>query len=892
MERLDNPNGFHPMMRQFWGMSDRLRAVLGHYNTFYKSSRGYTLWPYPNPGNAWDHEEPSIGRLNLQTENIVLQISNMEALQNAPREEQMFPTLEITPKGSNWNTYQNMVPGAENWIVSEEPPNQSTVSERQNFYNYVGADTPFTVAATEYGSLLDDGFIPTLGAPLGPPIEDYSCYIYSISGKKAQREAIGTSLAVEPHYNNYIASYENAIAENDVAETYLPNAYVMSAEFKNTSQSLLANWHYAALTLGDTVPYFSFTTGPGLSEQTSMEIYDLFAKAITGMDTANPQLLQFGAANNSTFVVLSSDENVLLGDYIPVSTIPFLNEIYIPQDPQERSGVQSQSSFFAAMADDPDLQGFIDMLQVMCINTLENYSPPAQSTGDYQVTTKHVLNSTDSSQYQRETAQNSYAYLANVLGELEAYISNENDPVAQASTALVTARNIIDAYPNPYVLPSLPPYRFIRDYGRAIGSEGEGFTGGLEGLIKIAPGTIENASVDIESRLTDFLRTYLEILAGTWAHTETLMYVVSKHEVNENGTDGALVQKFYLTNRFRTETLGRPITFYDSQVKYEKKYRYKIQKMVAIFGNAYNYGKEPGTPPLQLPAMLPVEVLNGGNIKVVLLPYTFGADPEDNGLESIIIDAPPVPPELSFHAHKGVSNRVRLLLNSSTGDYHMPPVAIQESDAAFFETEYASQEGASLSFAQIKEQKKTIHFRNDDPVDRYQVFRTTTPPASYEGFVDQERLSPELDPVYGTPASYMDTIEPNVKYYYCARSVDVHNNISNPTPIIEVEMVDNAGQIFLRQKPFVFETVKQPLTISGRKYILIEPAARQAQYESDSQPTQITVNDTPILPLGEADIADSVWNKKFKVRVVSKKTGRKIDLNLNFKNSGIVKGSE
>ena len=51
--RRNNPDGFHPMMRESWGaLRDRLRAVLSKYYTVYRSTKGETLWNMANPGNA------------------------------------------------------------------------------------------------------------------------------------------------------------------------------------------------------------------------------------------------------------------------------------------------------------------------------------------------------------------------------------------------------------------------------------------------------------------------------------------------------------------------------------------------------------------------------------------------------------------------------------------------------------------------------------------------------------------------------------------------------------------------------------------------------------------------------------------------------------------------
>jgi hypothetical protein len=117
---------------------------------------------------------------------------------------------------------------------------------------------------------------------------------------------------------------------------------------------------------------------------------------------------------------------------------------------------------------------------------------------------------------------------------------------------------------------------------------------------------------------------------------------------------------------------------------------------------------------------------------------------------------------------------------------------------------------------------------------------------------------------------------------------DVHNNFSNPTHVFEAELVDNEGQIYLILKTIYFEEkLESSQTKAGRRYIYIEPSLRNVAYNASIDPEQSS-NQAPsnniLGPEGDADC----WDKTLKIRVTSKKTGRKVDLNVTFKNTGVV----
>ena len=168
------------------------------------------------------------------------------------------------------------------------------------------------------------------------------------------------------------------------------------------------------------------------------------------------------------------------------------------------------------------------------------------------------------------------------------------------------------------------------------------------------------------------------------------------------------------------------------------------------------------------------------------------------------------------------------------------------------------------------------------------MFRLTTPPESY---LDFQNTLIEIDPSIGVPGYYEDTILPNRKYYYCARAVDIHNNISNPTYIFEIEMVDNNGQVYLKQNVFTYKSNRPTYTKNGRRFIYIEPSLQQSSLESDAVTAPADINEPPEDSLLGIEGISKVWTKEYKIRITSKKTGKKMDLNVTFKNSGVTNPS-
>jgi hypothetical protein len=140
----------------------------------------------------------------------------------------------------------------------------------------------------------------------------------------------------------------------------------------------------------------------------------------------------------------------------------------------------------------------------------------------------------------------------------------------------------------------------------------------------------------------------------------------------------------------------------------------------------------------------------------------------------------------------------------------------------------------------------------------------------------------------------VDNIQPNKKYYYTFRAVDPHGNISNPSVVYELEISYDGASPFLVQNIIDFEPEKNPpqqISRKFKKYLRIRPAFSQTRLNLEKSQL-IDENGNLIsattrasqggnwIRLGTDD--ETLWGKTFKIRVVSRKTGRELDLNITF----------
>ena len=355
------------------------------------------------------------------------------------------------------------------------------------------------------------------------------------------------------------------------------------------------------------------------------------------------------------------------------------------------------------------------------------------------------------------------------------------------------------------------------------------------------------------------MRSYKQLMAGKQAYSETLLYKVTKHTL-----DGKLIQTMYLPNTNDIDVLR----YVDTQVKYNKVYTYTITAIQFVIGSKYKY-----TTKREFINTLAATVETFPSLVMLEVPY-FKTD-------VTVVDKPPVPPDVTFIPYRAVDNRIKINFMSNVGRYRLDPINIQPDDPAMF---------SKVRESQRLLPKEKILFESDDLPTVFQIFRTDEHPKAWSDFTDRLRASVETDfspktKIKASSAAYVDKIRPNKKYYYTFRTIDNHNHVSNPTEIYEVEMVNSDGTIYPVITPVEF--VKEPSMPFKeiKKLIKISPTFEQSIINGIKSNFRAYESATDITNMILGDKEEEIWNKKFKMRLTSKATGKRMDINFRFVNT-------
>ena len=263
-------------------------------------------------------------------------------------------------------------------------------------------------------------------------------------------------------------------------------------------------------------------------------------------------------------------------------------------------------------------------------------------------------------------------------------------------------------------------------------------------------------------------------------------------------------------------------------------------------------------------------------VRIIEVPYF-------DKLGTMVLDKPPLPPLVNMHPLSGKKNDILISFEHQTGESEQIPISILASDEEFFKAERI-QQNRMLKDQNGNYLNPSLLFKSDDFPSAYEIFKIKdTKPFSYADFSnsDYKKL------LVTDATSYVDKIETNTKYYYVFRTIDLHGNISNPSPLYEVEMVENSGVVFPTISVVEFDSdINYVYSKSFRKHLKIDASTIQSEVNETASglingETAYNPNKDPKLGPVLGDIWDN--NQPYKFRIRSRHTGKTLDLNVRFR---------
>ena len=294
--------------------------------------------------------------------------------------------------------------------------------------------------------------------------------------------------------------------------------------------------------------------------------------------------------------------------------------------------------------------------------------------------------------------------------------------------------------------------------------------------------------------------------------------------------------------------------YYDTQVKIGQTYTYVIKAYVVIYGAQFT--------------CLSSDTISA---KFALEPSYKIAEIEI-GRKTITVLPPIQLPPLVHPYYDVIKNKVSFYLQLEQGRKFMDYILFRNQDRPYREKVYDT-----------SQYKKPEHAFMDDK-SRFEVFRLEERPTSLEKFSNSKIAEISRDGT-STSAVFTQNISFDKDYYYLFRSLNYLEYPSNPSKIHRIMLRKGIEKNTLEHETFEIEQEEPEYDIEKKftKLIHIMPNIRDTFIKEEATSELNTfankINDVEIGLNDEF----SVWGKRYKIRIKSNNTGKKIDINVKFK---------
>jgi len=254
-----------------------------------------------------------------------------------------------------------------------------------------------------------------------------------------------------------------------------------------------------------------------------------------------------------------------------------------------------------------------------------------------------------------------------------------------------------------------------------------------------------------------------------------------------------------------------------------------------------------------------------------------------------VADHPPnrVDVEPSFELNN--SNKLVFNLRYQNFSKQLYPAITNNNELVFKNTYLTSNDLTEIS---------KLEFESVSPARYVDVYRIDSKPKSYQDFennliftIDKKIKNYNFAYKY---CRYADKVQSNKKYYYLFKTRNDLGVQGHVSQIIEAELVNDGGY-----KYATFEVINESDMIVEKFKEISDTMSRVLQVSPNI--SQLTFDDSTVdygkeahtqlskIKIGTAD--DLLWGKTFKIRLTSKKTGKKIDLNITYSDPNVNMGN-
>jgi hypothetical protein len=260
------------------------------------------------------------------------------------------------------------------------------------------------------------------------------------------------------------------------------------------------------------------------------------------------------------------------------------------------------------------------------------------------------------------------------------------------------------------------------------------------------------------------------------------------------------------------------------------------------------------------------------------------------------MDHPPVAPDITPYQRMDNSQIIGFYINKEA--FRVTPKTEVESETKITTGQYPT----PISAADTEIRNNYLSYNNlldssilskdsVSPIVSLQVYRIDKEPTSISNFDGnlvyvKDLTNNSTGQNYYSNCFYEEKVQTNKKFYYLFRFVNANGVTGHLPPVQVAELKDDGGYKYtefdvIYESEFEQESPRD-ISIAFKKILDIKPTINHLVYDdSNVDYGETAASQVGNLTVGAAE--DLIWDKSFKFRLTSKKTGKKIDLNITYK---------